>query len=57
MAVCLAVLGLDEARGHAERWRDLHREVRKLDDSGDDEKAVAMATADGSTVFGGSTPR
>jgi hypothetical protein len=45
-----------EARGQAQRWRDLHGKVRQLDDGGDYPGAVALATAAGpdsmSAVFG-----
>jgi len=47
---------IEEARTQALRWRDLHAKVRQLDDGGDYEGAVALATATGpdspSTVFG-----
>lgn len=47
---------IEEARDHARRWRELHREVRRLDDDGDYQGAVSLATGAGadstSTVFG-----
>ena len=47
---------IEEARDHARRWRELHREVRRLDDDGDYRGAVSLATGAGadstSTVFG-----
>jgi len=47
---------IEAARGHARRWRDLHGQVRKLDDGGDYQQAVTLATDAGpeslSTVFG-----
>jgi len=38
---------IEKASGSALRWRDLHREVRKLDDGGDYLGAVKLATATG----------
>ena len=47
---------IEEARGQARRWRDLHGQVRKLDDGGDYQRAVTLATGTGpdspSTAFG-----
>jgi len=47
---------IEEAGDQARRWHDLHGQVRKLDDGGDYQKAVTMATDAGpdslSTVFG-----
>ncbi|MEV0895595.1 hypothetical protein [Actinoplanes sp. NPDC049802] len=44
------------ARDEALRWREMHGQVRALDDGGDWDKAVALATANGenslSAVFG-----
>ena len=44
------------ARDQALRWRDLHATVRKLDDGGDYDRAVVLATSGGAdrpaTVFG-----
>jgi hypothetical protein len=48
---------IEEAGGQARRWRDLHGQVRKLDDGGDYLGAVKLATAAGpeslSGLFGG----
>jgi hypothetical protein len=45
-----------EARDHARQWRELHTRVRALDDGGDYDKAVALATGSGAdspaTAFG-----
>lgn len=44
---------IEEARGQARRWRDLHVEVRKLDDRGDYLGAVKLATAAGPESLSG----
>lgn len=38
---------IEAARDHARQWRDLHARVRALDDGGDYDKAVALATGTG----------
>jgi len=47
---------ITEARDQARRWGDLHAAVRKLDDGGEYDRAVALATGSGAdspaTVFG-----
>jgi hypothetical protein len=47
---------IEDARGQARRWRDLHDKVRELDDSGEYPKAITAATDTGpeslSTAFG-----
>jgi hypothetical protein len=44
---------IEEARGQAGRWRDLHGQVRRLDDSGDYLGAVKLATATGPESLSG----
>jgi hypothetical protein len=38
---------VEEARGHARRWRELHGRVRTLDNDGDYDGAVTLAVGDG----------
>ncbi|GAA4603095.1 hypothetical protein BJY16_004492 [Actinoplanes octamycinicus] len=40
---------IEQAREHADRWSDMHRNLRELDDRGDYLGAVAQATATGKT--------